>query len=88
MVHPSTGYQLASSIRLSPVLADVIVDNWSLEPRRISKETWHRLWPRDTVRQWELLHFGLDALCQFNRSEMSDFFKTFFAQMTASGETF
>ena len=33
----------------------------------------------DTVRQWELLHFGLDALCQFNRSEMSDFFETFFA---------
>jgi len=79
MVHPSTGYQLASSIRQAPALADVIVDHWSLDPKRISKETWHRLWPRDTVRQWELLHFGLDALCQFDRTEMSDFFETFFA---------
>ena len=78
MVHPSTGYQLASSIRLAPVLAETIARNWSQDPARISKSTWHQLWTRDAIRQWELLHFGLDALCQFNQDQMSDFFETFF----------
>ena len=88
MVHPSTGYQLATSIRLGPVLADAIVERWSLSPHQIAAGAYRQLWPRDVVRTWALLHFGLDVLCDFDRTEISNFFDTFFDLDDSKWQTF
>lgn len=72
-VHPATGYSVATSLRLAPVLAGAVAagaDGTDL----------HRLvWPRDALATHLLRVRGLRVLTSFGADETDRFFAAFFA---------
>lgn len=80
MVHPSTGYQLARTLRLAPEVAQALSGGLSEgDPAAASARAWQTLWPKDRLRQWEMFGFGADVLCRLDRDMTQRFFDTFFA---------
>lgn len=81
MVHPATGYSVASSLRAAPRLAGALAD--ALDGRRAtpasaSRAGWDAVWPLVRRRAWRLERFGLDALLRLDGTGQRQFFDAFF----------
>ncbi|XVE90354.1 hypothetical protein DITRI_Ditri20bG0070700 [Diplodiscus trichospermus] len=70
MVHPSTGYMIASTLAAAPNVADSIV--WCLDlgrnmlGKKLSAEAWRDLWSIERRRQREFFCFGMDILLKLD----------------------
>lgn len=80
MVHPATGYQLASALERAPEVARAILRGLELsEPAGAARTVWESIWPDDRVRLWSLYRFGMAALASFDLARTRLFFESFFA---------
>ena len=80
MVHPATGYQLATALRLAPEVADALREGLNGgSPHAAVRFAWDALWSSPRVRSWHLHRFGMAAMCTLDLANTQLFFETFFA---------
>lgn len=81
MVHPASGYLVASVLRRAPELAGALTRALS-EPAALptdaARAAWQALWPPARVRERQLYLFGLEALLTLDSTRTQDFFSAFF----------
>nr|ADA82242.1 lycopene beta cyclase [Crocus sativus] len=82
MVHPSTGYMVARTLAVAPIVADSIVrflgSDRGLSGDMLSAEVWKDLWPIERRRQREFFCFGMDILLKLDLEGTRRFFDAFF----------
>ena len=81
MVHPASGYLLASTLRRAPELAGAIsnaLGQPNASPERAAAAAWKALWPKERLRARELYLFGLEALLSLDSTQLQGFFSAFF----------
>eukprot|EP01023_Acetabularia_acetabulum_P068608 TRINITY_DN9753_c2_g2_i3.p1 TRINITY_DN9753_c2_g2~~TRINITY_DN9753_c2_g2_i3.p1 ORF type:complete len:335 (+),score=46.79 TRINITY_DN9753_c2_g2_i3:182-1186(+) len=80
LVHPSTGYSIARSLREAPQLAQKIVP--VLRSNKSRQETaqavWDIIWSREKRAQASFHVFGMELLNSLSLQEIEAFFSTFF----------
>jgi lycopene cyclase-like protein len=82
MVHPATGYQVATALRRAPVVAAAVAQALAAtdaEPAAVSAAAWDAVWPPDLVRQRALHRAGLEVLLRLGTADTQAFFAAFFA---------
>lgn len=84
MVHPSTGYMVARTLAVAPIVAKSIVEYLGSERgggdsrNGLSSEVWKDLWPIERRRQREFFCFGMDILLKLDLEGTRRFFDAFF----------
>nr|ACM68702.1 lycopene beta-cyclase [Brassica rapa subsp. pekinensis] len=79
MVHPSTGYMVARTLAVAPIVANAIVRYLgSTKGDELSAEVWRDLWPIERRRQREFFCFGMDILLKLDLDATRRFFDAFF----------
>ncbi|CAI9781419.1 unnamed protein product [Fraxinus pennsylvanica] len=82
MVHPSTGYMVARTMALAPILAEAIAE--CLGSTRMIRGTllyhkaWNGLWPAERRCTRECFRFGMEFLLKLDLNGMRKFFDAFF----------
>jgi len=80
LVHPATGYSLATSLRLAPVVADTLVEALSVtDGRGAARAAWQTIWPLEARRNRALYQYGLDLLVDLPLHAMQRFYDAFFS---------
>jgi lycopene cyclase-like protein len=82
MVHPATGYQLATVLGTAPALAEALTDalgRSDADPVSAAEAGMDAVWPASRRRARTLFTFGLEVLLPLARNDISAFFSTFFA---------
>lgn len=72
MIHPATGYSVASSVRLAETVAEAIGQGCP------AGAVWDAVWPASMRRTRALHDYGLDVLLRLGRAEIAAFFDAFF----------
>jgi len=81
MVHPASGYMIATALRTAPELAGTLareLGRVDADLERSSQAAWDALWSPARVRQRNLYLFGLEALLKLGSAQLRDFFTSFF----------
>lgn len=81
MVHPASGYMLASVLRSAPELARAVAEGLGRQdatPQRTAEAAWRTLWSDARVRQRQLYLFGLESILTLHSAQLQDFFSAFF----------
>ena len=79
MVHPASGYMMASVLSAAPNLARTIAETLELgNAEEVSSLAWNTLWPASKIRQRSLYLFGLEALLKLDGAQLQSFFAAFF----------
>jgi lycopene beta-cyclase len=81
MVHPASGYLVASLLRRAPELAEAVAQALGqpgASPAEAAHAAWGALWPRERLRARQLYLFGLEALLKLDSAQTRDFFSAFF----------
>lgn len=79
LVHPATGYSVATSIRLADPVADAVVRAWDRGPAAVASAAHRALWPSSARTVHGLRRHGLRALCGMPPELVPVFFDLFFA---------
>jgi lycopene beta-cyclase len=79
LVHPATGYSLAGSLRLAPLVAKAVADGLAQGPSAASGAARRALWGPRARAVHTLRKRGLNALLGMSCSELPEFFELFFA---------
>ncbi|EEF38563.1 Capsanthin/capsorubin synthase, chloroplast precursor, putative [Ricinus communis] len=82
VVHPSTGYMVARTMALAPILADVIAEclgsTRMIRGRPLYDRVWKGLWPLDKKCTREYYSFGMETLLKLDLKGTRNFFNAFF----------
>ncbi|CAN5919561.1 lycopene cyclase family protein [soil metagenome] len=81
MVHPATGFQVATALQRAPVLADALrhaLDRHR-DPRAVARAGYRAVWPADAVWCDALHRVGLDVILALDTPGTQRFFDGFFA---------
>ncbi|EMD28929.1 lycopene cyclase family protein [Amycolatopsis azurea] len=78
LVHPATGYSLATSVRLAEPVADSIALAWDRGPAAAASAAHGALWPSSARTVHGLRRHGLRALCGMPPELVPVFFDHFF----------
>ncbi|KDP39845.1 hypothetical protein JCGZ_04190 [Jatropha curcas] len=82
VVHPSTGYMMARSMALAPLVANAIVEclgsTRMIRGRPLYNKVWNELWPLDRRCVREFYSFGMETLLKLNLKGTRSFFDAFF----------
>ncbi|KAK0604180.1 hypothetical protein LWI29_012867 [Acer saccharum] len=82
IVHPSTGYMVARTMALAPVLAGAIVDclgsTRMIRGRPLHHRVWNELWPLERRCVREFYSFGMETLLKLDLNGTRSFFDAFF----------
>lgn len=84
MVHPATGYQLATCLNLSHQVGEAIFESRRLGTEAAGRAALSTMWPTERRRSWELYRWSASALTEMNQREMGDFSEAFFSVSTDS----
>lgn len=81
MVHPATGYHVATALTRAPDLAAAIHEAMAVgdDPARIARAGHHAVWTADDLRRDALYRLGLDVLLGLDTPSIQAFFEAFFA---------
>jgi lycopene beta-cyclase len=82
LIHPATGYSVAASLRVAPVLARALrraVDG-GLGAPGLARAGWDAVWPPDRRRARRLEGYGLDRILMLGGDGNRSFFDAFFEQ--------
>lgn len=82
MVHPATGYLLASVLLTAPRLARAVATvlrDPQAPPHAAAHAGWQAVWPAAARRRQGLYRFGLEALLRLDPEATRRFFEAFFA---------
>ena len=80
MVHPASGYLMASTLRRAPELAAAVAQalGRGALPEQAAQAAWETLWPRERLQARELYLFGLESLLTLDSTQTKDHFHAFF----------
>ncbi|KAK4255259.1 hypothetical protein QN277_008278 [Acacia crassicarpa] len=82
VVHPSTGYMVARTMALAPVVAGAIVEclgsTRMIRGKQLYAKVWDRLWPIERRFTREFYCFGMETLLKLDLSGSRNFFDAFF----------
>ncbi|CAN4099008.1 unnamed protein product [Withania somnifera] len=82
IVHPSTGYMVARSMALAPVLAEAIVEGLGstrmIRGSQLYHRVWNGLWPLDRRCVRECCCFGMETLLKLDLKGTRRLFDAFF----------
>ncbi|MFI6306382.1 lycopene cyclase family protein [Amycolatopsis thailandensis] len=82
LVHPATGYSVATSVRLAEPVADAVVRAWDRGPAAAASAAHGALWPSSARTVHGLRRHGLRALCGMPPELVPVFFDLFFTLPT------
>ncbi len=90
MVHPASGFMVASALGAAPGLAHVLASALRRgdPPDVVARAAWSHLWPADRVRARNLQLFGGNALAGMDAMQTRRFFAAFFALPTDQWRSF
>ncbi|WP_084145328.1 lycopene cyclase family protein [Amycolatopsis jejuensis] len=88
LVHPATGYSLATSLQLAPQVADALVDAFDAGPATAAAAARKALWPPEARAVHALRRHGLRALCGMSPAQSAQFFDLFFGLPIAAQRAF
>ncbi|KAL6537890.1 hypothetical protein OROHE_012177 [Orobanche hederae] len=81
-VHPSTGYTVARTMALAPVLAEAIAEclgsTRMIRGAPLHRRAWDSLWPSERRREREFYDFGMETLLKLDLDGSRRFFDSFF----------
>ncbi|KAA8549903.1 hypothetical protein F0562_001587 [Nyssa sinensis] len=82
IVHPSTGYMVARTLALAPVLADAIAEclgsTRMIRGKPLYHRVWNGLWTFERRRTREFYSFGMETLLKLDLDGTRRFFDAFF----------
>jgi lycopene beta-cyclase len=80
MIHPATGYQVATALQRAPVLADALQGALlhGADARAAANAGQRAVWSQDDLRRDALYRFGLDVLLALDPAQTRAFFAGFF----------
>ncbi|WP_137812140.1 lycopene cyclase family protein [Gandjariella thermophila] len=78
MVHPATGYHVASALRTAPAVAAAVATGLRHGPAAAARVAWHAVWPPAALAVHALRRRGLAALLAVPPREVPAFFELFF----------
>ncbi|XP_062172435.1 capsanthin/capsorubin synthase, chromoplastic-like [Alnus glutinosa] len=82
VVHPSTGYMVARTMALAPVLADTIAEclgsTRMVRGKPLYHRVWNGLWPVERRYTREFYSFGMETLLKLDLNGTRRFFDAFF----------
>lgn len=82
LVHPSTGYMVARTLALAPVLADAIAEclgsTRMIRGSALYHRVWNGLWPVEKRCTREFYSFGMETLLKLDLNGTRRFFDAFF----------
>lgn len=82
VVHPSTGYLVARTMALAPVVAEAIVEclgsTRMIRGRPLYHKAWNGLWPVERRCTREFYSFGMETLLKLDLNGTRSFFDAFF----------
>ncbi|KAM7496951.1 hypothetical protein LguiA_021365 [Lonicera macranthoides] len=82
LVHPSTGYMVARTLALAPILGDAIAEclgsSRMIRGKSLSHRVWNGLWPLERRRTRECYSFGMETLLKLDLNGTRGFFDAFF----------
>jgi lycopene beta-cyclase len=79
LVHPATGYSLATSLQLAPLVAETLADGLEHGPVAAAKAAHRRIWSPMAQAVHSLRHHGLRALRALPAEGLPEFFELFFS---------
>jgi lycopene beta-cyclase len=79
LVHPATGFSVATSLRLAPTVADAIATRLPEGPGSALAAARGVVWPAAARAVHRFRRIGLEALLRMPPAEVPAFFETFFA---------
>jgi lycopene beta-cyclase len=92
VVHPATGYSVASSLRLGPEIAKRFLA-WHDLPERdrtvgLSAHVWDAVWPADRLAARRLEQYGMERTLLMDQRTVRSFFDAFFTLPTRDIATY
>ncbi|XP_050211801.1 capsanthin/capsorubin synthase, chromoplastic-like isoform X2 [Mercurialis annua] len=82
VVHPSTGYMVARTMALAPVVGDAIAEclgsTRMIRGRALYDRAWKGLWPLEEKCRREFYCFGMETLLKLDLQGSRNFFDAFF----------
>lgn len=88
LVHPATGYSLATSLRLAPSVAAALAGAFEAGPPAMVRAAKRTLWTPEARAVHSLRRHGLHALCGMPPGEPAAFFDLFFTLPPAAQRAF
>ncbi|MFD0487224.1 lycopene cyclase family protein [Saccharopolyspora spinosporotrichia] len=79
LVHPATGFSVATSLRKAPWIASAITAGLPAGPAAAARAAWSILWPPRALAAHALRRRALQALLTFPPHLVPEFFESFFA---------
>ena len=79
LIHPATGFSLASSLRLAPRVAAALAAHLPGEPVKALAAAQKTVWPLDARAVHRIRRIGLESLLRMPPAEVPGFFEQFFA---------
>ncbi|KAL3615830.1 hypothetical protein CASFOL_040124 [Castilleja foliolosa] len=82
IVHPATGYTVAQTMMLAPIVAEIIVEclgsTRMIRGSQLHHRVWNGLWPLDRRCERQFYNFGMETLLKLDLNGMRRFFDAFF----------
>ncbi|XP_051134608.1 capsanthin/capsorubin synthase, chromoplastic-like [Andrographis paniculata] len=82
IVHPATGYTVARTMELAPMVASVIVEclgsSRMIRGKHLHRRVWDGLWPFERRSAREFYNFGMETLLKLDLEGTRRFFDAFF----------
>ncbi|WP_326834005.1 lycopene cyclase family protein [Amycolatopsis rhabdoformis] len=78
LVHPATGYSVATALRLAPRVAAALAGAFEAGPPAARRAAHRTLWTAEARAVHSLRQYGLRALRRMSPSELAEFFDLFF----------
>jgi lycopene beta-cyclase len=88
LVHPATGYSVATSVRLADPVAAAVANAWDDGPARAASAAHRAMWPAPARAVHRLRRHGLRALCRMPPELVPVFFDLFFSLPAAQQRAF
>ena len=79
LIHPATGFSLATSLRLAPQVAAALAAHLPDDPRAALAAAQKTVWPLDARVVHQVRRIGLESLLRMPPADVPGFFEQFFA---------
>ncbi|MDG4664426.1 lycopene cyclase family protein [Mycobacterium sp. 236(2023)] len=78
LIHPATGFSVATTLRLAPLVADAFASHLPHDPDRAVAAARHVVWPSAATVIHRFRQIGLEALLRMPPDDVPGFFERFF----------
>jgi len=79
LIHPATGFSVATALQLAPQVAEAVAAGLASSPRAASAAAWRTVWSAPALAVHGMRRTGLEAMLTLAPREVPRFFDVFFA---------